>query len=68
MAKHRYRVCINGDTKEKPQLYNFGQTKGIALSIGRQGAVIEFSMGVKKTQEELTSFSVKVFRELANTF
>ena len=63
MAKHRYRVCINGDTKEKPQLYNFGQTKGIALSIGRQGAVIEFSMGVKKTQEELTSFSVKVFRD-----
>ena len=63
MAKHRYLICINGGTKEKPQLYNFGQTKGIALSIGRQKAVIEFSMGVKKTQEELTSFSVKVFRD-----
>ena len=63
MAKHRYRVCINGGTKEKPQLYNFGQTKEIALSVGRQKAVIEFSMGVKKTQEELTGFSVKVFRD-----
>lgn len=65
--KTTYSICINGGCPDAEKLlYNFGQTKGIALQIGSQCATAEYAMSVCKTHDELVLLQEKsssVFRD-----
>lgn len=61
---HTYKISINGGCNVKdPLIYCFSNTKGIELHVKRNKASIIFQMGVEKTQEQMLTFTVPVWKD-----
>ena len=64
MAKHTYRIEINGGiTRVKPYTYQYGKYQEISLAIGRQKAVITFKMSVLKDIRDFIDMKVYPFKD-----
>ena len=63
MAKHTYSVCINRiPASREPIEYKFRQT-ACTLTCAKDAAAVRFSMGTKKTFDDLISFRVDLVKD-----
>lgn len=64
MSMVEYVIDINGGCRAgKKFFYDYGRTKGVELVIGKRGSTIKYSMGVRKSPDDLLNFGSKLFRD-----
>lgn len=63
MGKHIYEVIINGRTRNQYIQYDFGNIKGICLSVGDQKAIIRIEVGSLRKVVDILCFRYKDFRD-----
>lgn len=63
MMKHKYRIVLNHEIQQNCLTYKFGHTDDIKLYVGKQKAVIDYELSVKRTLEDFLTFSDSVFRD-----